>query len=264
MTSRASAGPSTSSLVVEPIGVVRSRFREKVDAPRQASVARDEEGAVELFPRTGFEHALTGLSGFSHVWIVFWFHEAGGFRPKVEPPRGGGERIGVFATRSPHRPNPIGLSLVELVAVEGLTVRVRGLDLLDGTPVLDLKPYLAYADGVSDATGGWLDEKDPRRDWEVVFSPLAEEQLAFLGEEGEALRKRLHDVLRLGPAPQAYKRIRKTDEGLVVASKAFRARFAEEAGRIVVSGIRSGYRPKELAGRDDVHPAFAERFGGRW
>lgn len=251
------------TLVVEPIGVVRSPFREKVDAPRQASVARETEGRIELHAKTGFEHALSGLSGFSHVWVVFWFHEAGGFRPKVEPPRGGGERIGVFATRSPHRPNPIGLSLVELVRVEGLTVHVRGLDLLDETPVLDLKPYLAYADAVS-ATGGWLDEKDPRRDWEVVFSPLAEEQLVFLGDEGEALRRRLHDVLRLGPAPQAYKRIRRTDDGLVVASKAWRARFAEEAGRIVVSGIRSGYRPKELSGREDVHPVFAARFGWRW
>ena len=249
------------SLVVEPIGLVRSPFREKVDAPRQAVVEGDVEGVIELFPTTGFLHALSGLEGFSHLWVLFHFHEASGFSPKVTPPRGGGARVGVFATRAPHRPNPIGLSLVALVAVEGLSVRVRGLDLIDGTPVLDLKPYLAYADSVPDARSGWLEAQDPGRAWEVAFSALATEQLAFLGEEGRALEKRLRDVLRLGPEPQAYKRIRETPAGLVIASKAWRARFVVAEERIVVTSLSSGYRPKKLHARADVHAAFVARFG---
>ena len=117
--------------------------------------------------------------------------------------------MGVFATRSPHRPNPIGMSVARIVRVEGLIVHVRDLDVLDGTPVLDLKPYVAYADAHPDAKAGWLEVNDPRDAWEVTFSPEAIEQLAWLRERGVDLRAPIASALALGPQPHAYRRIRK-------------------------------------------------------
>jgi hypothetical protein len=166
----------------------------------------------------------------------------------------------VFATRSPHRPNPIGLSAVRLERIEGTTLHVRDLDLLDGTPVLDLKPYLAYADAFPEAGAGWL-ANDPRTVWQVTFEPRALEAATWvLAETGLALEERIRAALALGPKPHAYRRIR----GTTLAVKEWRAEFREEQGaRMVVTEVRSGFRPRELAKDGTVyaiHRAFVERF----
>ncbi len=148
-----------------PIGVVRSPYRNRIDAPHQAPVvAGTEAGApaeatLELDPAIP-EEALRDLAGFERVWLIFAFHRSEGWAPLVQPPRGPRAKRGVLATRSPHRPNALGLSAVELVAVEGRTLRLRGVDLLDGTPVLDLKPYVPYADAFPEARAGWIDAVD--------------------------------------------------------------------------------------------------------
>jgi hypothetical protein len=187
----------------------------------------------------------------------------------VLPPRSDKKR-GVFATRSPHRPNPIGMSAVRLDRVEGLVVHVRDLDLLDGTPVIDIKPYLPYADAFPDARMGWLDAPDPRRSWNVRFTEDAEAQLAWLATQGLPvdLRARITEALALGPQPHPYRRIKKTDDGaLLLAVKEWRARFSVDtaATTITVDSIRTGYRARELAGGDApvlaVHRAFVARFG---
>ena len=187
----------------EPIGVVRSPFTERAEAPRQTAAARGVPGRVELFAGRGFEDALEGLGGWDYAWVVFVFHrnveEGRGWRPKVQPPRAE-DKVGVFATRSPHRPNPIGMSAVKIERVEGLVVHVRGLDLLDGTPVLDLKPYVPYADAYPGARSGWLEAQDPRAAWEVTFSAEADAQLAWLETRGIDLRAAIAAVLALGPA----------------------------------------------------------------
>ncbi len=146
---------------------MRSPFTERAEAPRQSQRARGVEGRIELEPGQGFEDALAGLEAWDYAWVLFVFHQnveqGRGWKPKVQPPRAEA-KVGVFATRSPHRPNPIGLSAVKIVGVEGLVVHVRELDLLDGTPVLDLKPYVPTptrtptlaADGSSRATRGRL------------------------------------------------------------------------------------------------------------
>ena len=147
-----------------PIGFVRSPYAKRIDAPHQATVVEGTESrdAVEAFldldPALP-EEILRDLEGFERVWLIFAFHKSEGWAPLVKPPRGSKQR-GVLATRSPHRPNAIGLSAVELVAVEGRTLRLRGVDLLDGTPVLDLKPYVPYADAFPDAKAGWIDAVD--------------------------------------------------------------------------------------------------------
>src|SRR5882757_88927 len=130
-------GPVLDELVVRPIGFARTPFSDRASAPRQPSVAQGVRGTIELVPDARFEHALADLDAWDHIWVIFWFHLNEGWRPKVLPPRSK-KRRGVFSTRSPHRPNPIGLSVVELEAIEGLTLKIRNVDLLDGTPVLDI------------------------------------------------------------------------------------------------------------------------------
>ena len=260
------------SYEVTPIGFVRSPFHEKAEAPRQAVAegAADVEGRIEILPE--HEHALEDLEGFDRIWVLFWFHEAsaGPSKSKVLPPRSDRKR-GVFATRSPHRPNPIGMSAVRLERASGLVLHVRDLDLLDGTPVLDLKPYIPYADAFPEARAGWLDKTvDPRPSWTVRFSELAEAQLAWLAAAGASieLRARITEALALGPRPHPYRRIKKVDGGaLVLAVKEWRARFTIRAEGLAVDvlSIASGFRARELGSGTDpalpLHRAFVTVFG---
>lgn len=251
--------------MVRPVGFVRSPFREKVEAPRQGT-AGGAPGEIELLP--GYEDALDDLGGFERIWILFWFDRAEGWHPKVLPPRSERKR-GVFATRSPHRPNPIGMTAVRLLRVEGRVLHVDGLDLVDGTPVIDIKPYLPYADAFVGSAAGWVDGKDERRAWEVTFAPLADEQIAWVGAETALdLRARITAALGLGPQPHAYRRIKETsDGGRVLAVKEWRARFAVDEGgrRMLVERIDTGYRPRDLERGGEpvhaVHRAYVERFG---
>lgn len=232
----------------EPIGFARSPFTERVEAPRQAPAGAP--GRIELLPGRGFEDALEGLDAWDYAWVLFVFHEnvaqGRGWRPKVQPPRSDTKQ-GVFATRSPHRPNPIGLSCVRVERVEGLVVQVRELDLLDGTPVLDLKPYVPYADARPDAKSGWLEPGDPRPAWAVAFSEGAVAQLAWLEARGVVLRPRIEASLALGPQPHAYRRIRQHGEGYRLALKEWRVDFGAEGRVVTVRSIASGYRPRQLA-----------------
>jgi len=147
-----------------PIAFVRSPYAQRIDAPHQATVVQGTasgnvaEAVIEFVP--GFPAAaFRDLAGFERIWLVFVFHRSEGWKAEVRPPRGGGKRS-VLATRSPHRPNPIGLSAVELMAVDGHALRVRAVDLLDGTPILDIKPYVPYADAFAQSRAGWIDQID--------------------------------------------------------------------------------------------------------
>jgi tRNA (adenine37-N6)-methyltransferase len=148
-----------------PIGTVRTPYARRIDAPHQPTVVEGTEtggpgeGTLELEDFLP-EAVLRDLEGFQRVWLIFAFHLSEGWAPLVQPPRGPRVKRGVLATRSPHRPNALGLSAVELVSIEGRTLRLRGLDLLDGTPVLDLKPYVPYADAFPGSRAGWVDAVD--------------------------------------------------------------------------------------------------------
>jgi tRNA-Thr(GGU) m(6)t(6)A37 methyltransferase TsaA len=247
------------------IGIVRSPFDERASAPRQASAGAGVAARIELFPGHGYEDALEGLEGWEYAWVLFVFHknveEGRGWNPKVLPPRAT-EKQGVFATRSPHRPNPIGMSAVRIERVEGLVVHVRDVDLLDGTPVLDLKPYVAYADARPDARAGWLEAADPRAPWTVEFSERARAQLAWLRDHGVDLGPPIEAALALGPQPHAYRRIRKHGAGMRLAVKDWRADFDVHERRIVVRSLESGYKPGQLASDASlaVHRAFVAEF----
>ncbi len=177
------------------IGHVHSPWPEKFGIPRQSGLA-DVEAAIELDPELVPREALRGLERVSHLWVITWFHglkEAEPFRPTVRPPRlGGSVRLGVFATRSPHRRNPIGLSVVRLLSIDDRTLRVTGIDLLDGTPVLDIKPYVPWADAIPDAVCEWAGTAP--LELKVRFVPE-------LADIDEALRVVIVDTLRWDPRP---------------------------------------------------------------
>lgn len=148
-----------------PIGWIRSPYARRMDAPHQSTVVAGTESGLPAEATLDLDPRLPGsvlkdLEGFERIWLIFAFHLSEGWAPLVQPPRGPRTKRGVLATRSPHRPNGLGLSAVELVAIEGVTLHLRGVDLLDGTPVLDVKPYVPYADAFPGARAGWIDAVD--------------------------------------------------------------------------------------------------------
>ncbi len=185
---------------IDPIGIIHSCFKEKFGIPRQSRLIQSATATLELLPPYNIEEALRGIEEFSHLWIVFAFHESVSekFQPTVRPPRlGGNIRKGVFATRSPFRPNPIGLSVVELKSVNGTTLELAGGDFLDGTPVLDIKPYIPYADSVPTADGGFAADA-PDAINTVAFSPDAKRVFQTLEKHQQQLIK---DMLSYNPRP---------------------------------------------------------------
>ena len=149
---------------IRPIARMRSDFPTKFGIPRQSGLVEELRSTIVFEPDFRNPDALRGIQGFSHLWLIWHFSEAvrQEWSPTVRPPRlGGNTRMGVFATRSPFRPNPIGLSCVKLLALEqtkeGTVLHVAGADLMDGTPILDIKPYIPYSDSFPEAAGGFTD-----------------------------------------------------------------------------------------------------------
>lgn len=279
--------PGKPRLVIEPIGYARTGLVTKVDAPRQPRAAAGNAGRIELLPGRDFEHALEDLDGWEYLWVVFWFHLNPSWRPKVLPPRSTSGRKGVFSTRSPHRPNPIGLSAVRLERIEGLTLHLLDVDLVDGTPVLDIKPYVPYTDAYPDARSGWLEDgapargvnadgdsrttpADPVEPYDVRIAPDVVERCAWIEQRsGLALLERVRATLAMGPEPHPYRRIKPDGDGFVLAVKEWRVRFVAAGRRVDVTALFSGYRRSQLAkafdGEDPLlplHREFVARFGG--
>ena len=185
-----------------PIAHIHNDYTAKFGIPRQSDLVEEVESLIVFEPDYRNADALRGIEGYSHLWLLWVFSQAirDGWSPTVLPPRLGGKtRMGVFATRSPFRPNPIGLSSVKLLGVDlhtkdGPVLRVAGADLMDGTPILDIKPYLPYTDSHPDAVGGFA---DPVRDYhlEVVFPE------ALLAEVPQRLRKPVLGLLAQDPRP---------------------------------------------------------------
>lgn len=183
----------------EPIGVVRSPYVDLFGTPRQAGLV-DAPSVIEIVD--AWRPGLDGLAGFSHAWVLWLFdrNKAPG-RARIRPPRLGGDaKIGVFASRSPYRPNPIGLSVarIDRVATDG--VHLRGLDVADGTPVLDLKPYLPYADAIPDASAGWAVGALPQ-----VPVRFTADAASRLGDHPE-LERLIEQVFALDPRPARHRR----------------------------------------------------------
>lgn len=202
---------SINTYTFNPIARVHSCFKEKFGIPRQPGLVPAARATVEMLPPYDEAEAFRGLSGFSHIWLLFVFHTVppDRWKPTVRPPRlGGNRRLGVFATRSAFRPNPIGQSVVQL---DGITRRkgrvalqISGVDLLDQTPVLDIKPYLPYADALSSVRGGFAAQA-PRRQCKVRFSAQADSALqAAARRHGYDLSAFVADLLAHDPRPSYH------------------------------------------------------------
>ena len=267
---------SSEILKLRPIGLVRTDARTRVEAPRQPSAAVGVKGRIELSPGRNFEHALQDLEGWDYIWVVFWFHQNSTWRPKVLPPRSTTGRKGVFATRAPYRPNPIGLSALRLHRIDGLILHVEGIDMLDGTPVLDIKPYVPYTDAYPGARSGWLENTEPRpgggatppdpvSSYQLSFSAAATEQGRWIeAHTGLAIHERIVAILSMGPAPHPYRRIRRDGHKYRLAVREWRVGFRVEGQEVLVEAISSGYRASQLAASGDevidAHRAFLQRF----
>lgn len=211
-------------VTMTPIGRIESCFEEKFGTPRQSGLVPEARGRV-VFSEEVPAGACRGLAGFSHVWLVFLFDQVGEDEARwfVRPPRlGGNEKLGVFATRSPFRPNRIGLSLVKLEAVADDSLEVSGLDLVEGTPILDVKPYLPFVESVPGASGGFAEEAP--ESLEVEFSDevqgeLTEEEMKFIGR-----------VLSVDPRPAYHDDGR--SYGCRLAGR--NVQWRVEAGRVLV------------------------------
>ncbi len=188
----------TEAAPLQIVGNLRSCFREKFGTPRQPLLVPGATASLTVRKEFLPEHSLIGLERFSHVWLISYFHLNTNktFRPKVHPPRLRGETIGVFASRAPHRPSPVGLSLARLVKVDGPTLHLAGIDLVDGTPILDVKPYIPDWDSVPNASPGWL-AGAPFPTLKVRFAARALEDVAAAQRrlKVSGLKRLLRDVL---------------------------------------------------------------------
>ncbi len=217
---------------------IRTDFPTKFGIPRQSGMVEGLRGRIVFEPEYRNAEALRGLEGFSHLWLIWDFSEAHreGWSPTVRPPRlGGNQRIGVWATRSPFRPNPIGLSSVRIAAIhlstpEGPVIEVEGADLMDGTPILDIKPYLPYTDAHPDAKGGFAQAQHEER--EILTVDIPQEMADRLPKEKmEALRQ----VLAADPRPR-YQDDPNRIYGFIFAGR--EVPFRVENGKLTVADIK--------------------------
>lgn len=253
---------------VEPIGYFHTLAKATYDVPRQSSLQTGNEGVIQLKSGCQLEQALEGLEGFDRIWVLFRFHRHHHWKAKVLPPRGG-KKQGVFATRSPHRPNFIGLSCVQLQAIKGLKLFIINHDLIDGTPILDLKPYLNYADSFVSERQGWLDELPPDPLLTLEWSPLAIAQLDYLAHTWHChLQQAIEHRLLQSPFPYANNRVKHIHENeYELAYRTWRIAYQLKENVILITHLKSGYdsatlRGEKLSKWDDVHihQAFVHQF----
>ncbi len=216
--SRHHSRPAADALTLEPIAITRSCFRDKFGVPRQPGLTRHAHAQLVIQPPYNREDAFRGLETASHLWLTFQFHEAirAEWRPVVRPPRlGGNRKMGVFASRSPFRPNSLGLSVVRNGGMDRnqdgeLILKISDHDLIDGTPILDIKPYLPFSDAIPDASLGWADTP-PAEKMNVVFLQEATSQLKALDSSAYPdLKNLIEDVVSYDPRP-SFRRGREED-----------------------------------------------------
>ncbi len=215
------------------IARIHTDFPQKFGIPRQSGLVAELKGTVVFEPEYRNPDMLRGLEGFSHIWLIWSFSESKGWSPTVRPPRlGGNRRMGVFATRSPFRPNAIGLSSVVLERVElhterGPVLHVSGVDLMDGTPIFDIKPYVPYADSHPEARGGFVAPLEEK----LLAVDCPEVYLELLPEE---FRQALLEVLAHDPRP-AYQEGSERVYGMEFAG--VNVRFRVQNGTLIVCGV---------------------------
>ncbi len=264
---------SAHGVTFEPIGYVRNEKQLKFETPHQPNADTEETNLIVLNEGHQFEMALEDLDGFERIWLIFWFDRNKDWRPRVLPPRGPAKRRGVFSTRAPHRPNPIGLTSVRLLGIEGLTLRVGPLDLIDGTPILDIKPYIATIDAYPDSSLGWVGEVNATLasspQFQIEVSDLARKQLGYLLEQwGIDFTDRAFSILRQDPNPHRTRRILQIEENYYrLACGPWRLYYHIHGQTVLVESIAKGFPDDSLFGEGsekipdrDAQVAFSHTF----
>lgn len=251
-------------LVLKPIGFIKSKQIEPYQAGRQPDIL-SEPAHLQLEPNQNFEQAVQDLAGCSHVWLIFGFHKNENWKPLVKTPRSD-RKIGVFATRAPYRPNPLGLSCVELISVDGLKIELGPNDLLDGTPIYDIKPYHPESDLIPNAKIDWLENSTLQR-MKINISPSADEEIGFLETNGiPEIRSFIQRQLEYDPINTEKKRVEKNGPFWTIAYRTWRIDFLLADDSIGILAIRSGYSKDEIDSTDDqyadkqIHRKFVKHF----
>ena len=256
----------TSSFSFHPIGVFSCQQEYPQLAPRQGSLkSSGEGGSIELFPGHNYEQALEDLQRFDKIWLVYVFDRNSHWKPKVNTPRGSVKR-GTFATRAPYRPNPIGLSCVTLLSVKGRQIKVKDFDLLNGTPILDIKPYLAYADSFPQASVGWLND-DVHEVFKITFSSQAKKQVQWIQQYTFDIESFITSQLVEYPTDKSRKRVTLVEDSCdqyCISARTWRIFFKLNLKDVLVEvhAIQSGYSERELNepmdpyGDKEAHRAF--------
>jgi len=266
------------SYTFRPIAVVRTPARYRYEEPRQSTFAATP-ARIEFIDDPRMKDALADLEGFERLWLVAVFHlnvnpdRTANWNPKVRPPvTPDGRKYGVFSTRSPHRPNPIALSCVEVDHIEGTVIHLKACDLLDGTPVLDVKPYIPAVDAFPGSAAGWRDCVEAES-WRIAFDPAAMARIVFLRDNGAPdLESFCHIQLGLNPLDAGRKRLEVQNDGsYAIGCRTWRVIFeADESNKcITVRDVVSHYPAAELLpgsedkyGDKDLHRAFLAVFPG--
>lgn len=234
MKPRQTTNPET--LTLRPIGYLRSVAESKYELPPQPDQSLHAQGVVEIVPGSNYEVALRDLDGFSRIWLIWWFHKNENWRPTTLPPRGRTGRKGTFASRSPYRPNPLGMSNVKLVGVDGPRLYIGSHDLLDETPILDIKPYIPEFDSFPQESAGWYDEMVAdlsKPGFSLHLSPQAGE---LLNEQPELFRQ-LTEILSHDPYPHRTRRIVNYDDGYRIALGDWRCFYFVESDTVQIQRI---------------------------
>jgi len=239
---------------INPIGYVHSDQKYRYETSRQGVLSSSPLSIIELLPNQNFEQAIIELEGFDRIWVLFQFHLNDNWKPMVQPPRHTRKKIGVFASRAPYRPNSIGMSCVKLLKIEGLKIYISESDILDGSPVFDIKPYLPYSDSFPDAKTGWV-KNGPESMYEVRFEERAAKQMQWLKEQANINLPGFAKLqLEFNPADDSRKRIKRVDandeeQQYILAYRTWRIHYmVNETNRVVlITAVSSGYTNEELA-----------------
>lgn len=262
------------SFSYKPIGIMHSNLKYKQDSPRQGNLVHDGDAYIELEPNFNFEQALEGLEEFERLWLVYEFHHNDNWKQKVNVPRKE-DKLGVFATRSPYRPNPIGISCVKLVKIEGRKLYVEESDLLDESPILDIKPYVDYSDSFSTSYPAWL-QKAEEEEYKVIVPEYIQKQFDYLKKNSElSFSQFVSTQLKFQPLNSKKKRLQiledREEESCLaeIAYRTWRIHFEVDklAKSIVVIKVKSGYSLEEMQdksedpyGDKDLHLKFFKKF----
>jgi tRNA-Thr(GGU) m(6)t(6)A37 methyltransferase TsaA len=230
---------------IKPIGTLHSPFKEKFGIPRQPGLILSAHALIELFPPYNDPNAFKGLDTFSHIWLTFGFHQNSveKWKPLVRPPRlGGNEKVGVFASRSSFRPNGLGMSVVKLIDIEtrmhSTSLKIECPDMLDGTPIFDIKPYIAYSDSIMDAQCGFAQE-EPQAKLAVKFTKQSVLELNYLEPElPNNIEQLISEALSLDPRPAYHHKESNSDRIYGIRLYDFNIRWRVKSGCAEVISIQ--------------------------